>query len=130
MLLLFHSCICRHCNVYQECCLVVLVWSSVLNYMIRLDIHLPEDLHTLCLYDQCSHMLVPLFRMLYVICFTESAVDSSGNFVVSVLYSSCANLLQSLIMCVTVSSLFLHTLHVASGFTFSFVYFDLDCISL
>jgi len=59
------------------------VWSSVFNHMVCVDIHVPEDLHTLCLYDRFTRMLVPVFRTIYVICFTETPVDSYGDFVVS-----------------------------------------------
>jgi len=72
--------------------------------MVRLDIHVPEDLHTLHLYDWFSCMLVPLFRMLYVICFTETPVDSSDDFVVSLLVLQLCQ--------ITTIALFLHILQL------------------
>jgi len=71
---------------------------------------------TPCLYDCFGCMLVPLFKMLYVMCFTDSSVDSSGDFVVSLLVLQLHQFTAFAyrIMRVTVSSLFLHILHDAS----------------
>jgi len=46
-------------------------------------IFISQRIFTLCLYDWFSRMLVPQFKALYVICFTETPVDSSSDFGVS-----------------------------------------------
>jgi len=90
---------------------------SVFNHMIRLDIHVPENLHTVCLCDRFGRLLVPLFGMLYVICFTETTVDTA-TLSCLFLYSSWASLLHSLIMCHMCDCLFSVFAHPACCFTF------------
>ena len=129
--LVFHPSICRHCNVYQECSLVLVndydVCSSVFNNMVRLDIHVPEDLHTLRVYEWFSRMMVRLSTALYVICFTQTPVDSCGDFVMSLLV---LQLYQFITFTYYVCDcLFSVLAHPTRCFTFLFVYFDLDCIS-
>jgi len=54
-------------SVYEGARKKTIPRSSVFTHMVRLNIHVPEDLHTLRHYDRFSRMLVALFRMLHVI---------------------------------------------------------------
>jgi len=60
LLLLLYSCVSGHCDIYQECRLVVLlydynIWSSVFNHVVRLDTCAPQDFAFFRLYHWFSH---------------------------------------------------------------------------
>jgi len=77
------------------------------------------------LYHLFSGMSVLLFRMRQVILLTQTPVDNSGDFVMSLLiYSSCASLLH-----IVLDSLFHVPGHSASHIAFLFVYFYFDDFS-
>ena len=111
VLVLLYSRVSRHCDIYQQCCLVVLyvcsICSSVFSHMICLDTYIAVDFDLLRLYHWFSRMSVPLFRTRQAILLIQSAVDSCGNFVMSLLILQLCqlSLLHSLIKCATVSAL-------------------------
>ena len=84
-----------------------------------------QRIFILCLYDWFGCMLVPMFRTLYVICLTETPVDSFGDFVMSLLVLRLHQFTTfTYYVC---DCLFSVLANPAPSFTFMFVYFDLDC---
>ena len=70
-LLLLYSRVSGHCDIYQECCLVVLlcvynILSFVFNHVVRLNTYTPEYFDFLRLYHWFSSMSVPCSASSYL----------------------------------------------------------------
>jgi len=70
-----------------SCCpsLRLHTWSSVFNHMVRLDTYILQDFDFLHLYRWFSRTPVLLFRTRQVVLHTQTPVDKSSNFVMSLL---------------------------------------------
>jgi len=90
LLLLLYACVSGHCDTYEEYAVLLSlsiydcnIGSSVFNHVVRLDTYITDDFQFLRLYHWCSRMLVPLFQTRQTIHLTQTPLDNSGDFVMS-----------------------------------------------